>query len=199
MDIKKILAFPLSLILILSSLIATDFIPRKGDVTEPTPTTVSTPPIVTPTVTPTVESVPAVESTPEVKYTFYDVPFDKSTQIELQLICEEYGLRYELILGVISVESFFDPTTIGDNGHSYGLMQIQPRWWGELMKNEDVTDLLDPLQNVRCGCAILKRLHHTYGTEYRALQAYNTGNPDSTNGYADRVYRYADSLVEVSL
>ena len=62
------------------------------------------------------------------------------------------------------------------------------------MEENGVTNLLDPLENVRCGCAILRELKDKYGTYYRALQAYNTGRPDTNNGYADRVYRAVGEL-----
>ena len=141
-----------------------------------------------------VETEPTIETDPEDDYIFYDVPFDIDTQKEMIKICSEFGFSYELILGMISVESSFRPEVLGDGGKSFGLMQIQPRWWSETMEREGVTDLLDPLQNVRCGCAILRELKDKYGTEYRALQAYNTGRPNTNNGYAEKVYRHMSDL-----
>jgi hypothetical protein len=156
--------------------------PMVDEVSEPV--TVSVPEVTTEVVTET-ETATEVED----EYTFYDVPLDIETQKEIIKICDEYGIRYELILGIIKVEcTSFNPEAIGDGGNSFGLMQIQPRWWSGLMEREGVTNLLDPLENIRCGCAILKNLKNKYDTEYRALQAYNTGNPDSNSSYADRVY-----------
>lgn len=146
------------------------------------------------TTTSQVETEATIETDPEDDYIFYDVPFDLDTQKEIIKICSDYDISYELILGMISVESTFRPDIIGDGGKSFGLMQIQSKWWSEIMEREGVTDLLDPLQNIRCGCAILQYLKNTYGTEYRALQAYNTGRPDTNNGYAERVYRQVDAL-----
>ena len=140
------------------------------------------------------ETETTIETDPEDDYIFYDIPFDIETQKEIIKICSEFGFSYELILGIISVESSFRPGVIGDNGKSFGLMQIQPRWWDETMEREGVTNLLDPLQNVRCGCAILRELKDKYGTEYKALQAYNTGRPNTTNGYAEKVYRHIGDL-----
>lgn len=131
---------------------------------------------------------------PEDDYIFYDVPLDLETQKEIIEICSEYELSYELVLGVISVESAFIPDIMGDGGDSYGLMQIQPKWWSETMRREGVTDLLDPLQNIRCGCAILRELIDKFDTEYRALQAYNTGRPYTNNGYAEKVYQRMNEL-----
>ena len=145
--------------------------------------------------TPEPTTEPITEEKVEAEYVFYDVPFNKETQKQMSDICSEYGLEYELILGIISVESTFKSDTIGDGGNSFGLMQIQPKWWGDLMVQENITDILDPLQNIRLGCAILNELQTKHGSEYRALQAYNTGNADSKNGYAEKVYRHIGELV----
>lgn len=127
-------------------------------------------------------------------HTFYDVPFEFDIQKKIIEICSEYDIDYELILAMMYVESTYRADVIGDGGESFGLMQIQPKWWGELMYREGIADLLDPLQNIRCGCAIMRDLKRAYRTEYRALQAYNTGNPNSNNGYAERVYEALDDL-----
>lgn len=150
---------------------------------------------------PIIEAVvePIVETAPEDDRIYYDVPYDIETQQEIIKICSEYDMPYELILGVIYVESSFRSDVLGDGGNSFGLMQIQPRWWSKTMAREGVTDLLDPLQNIRCGCAILQELKNRYGTDYRALQAYNTGKPDTKNGYADKVYKYVGELTEVEI
>lgn len=151
---------------------------------------------------PELESDPETETPPlrvetesEDESIFYDVPFDLDTQKEIIEICSEYDIPYELVLGVMWVESGFNADAIGDGGNSFGLMQIQPRWWIHTMAREGINDLLDPLQNIRCGCAILRELKDKYGTEYRALQAYNTGNPDSNSGYADKVYLFIVELM----
>ena len=149
-------------------------------------------------IVPEVETEPIIETAPEDDYISYDVPFDVETQKEIIKICEEFNLSYETVLGIIFVESSFRPTVMGDNGNSYGLMQIQPKWCKAIMEREGITDLLEPLQNVRCGCAIMRDLINRYGTERRALQAYNTGRPDTTNGYADKVYKYANGLKEAT-
>ena len=185
MNVKNYLlvlfAFMSSLFLVAS--IDTDDLPRVENLSEPVETTRI------------METIQEIETPPENNYIFYEVPFNVDTQKEIRKICDEYEISYELILGMISVESTFKSDSIGDGGNSFGLLQIQPKWWSEIMKREGVTDLLNPLDNIRCGCAIVRELKNTYGSEYKALQAYNTGNPDSNNGYAEKVYRHAGELV----
>lgn len=192
----KVIALIMAILLILYSVVAFINKSPSSDVAASEPVVVSAPETssqVEPLPSPT-KTEATIEPTPADDYILYDVPFDTDTQKEIIKICSEYGISYELILGVISVESNFRVDTIGDGGNSFGLMQIQPKWWRKTMDREGVTNLLDPLQNVRCGCAILLYLKNTYGTEYRALQAYNTGRPNTNNGYADKVYRRIGEL-----
>jgi soluble lytic murein transglycosylase-like protein len=143
---------------------------------------------------PAVSSEVVVEKSLEPEITLYDVPLDEDIQRAALDICSEYDISYELILGICSTESAFKYEAIGDGGNSFGLMQIQPKWWSGTMEREDITNLLDPLQNIRCGCAILNELKTLYKTEYRALQAYNTGDPDSNSGYVAKIYKNIDKL-----
>ena len=162
---------------------------------EPTETTTIIQELTTQETTTEVTTEPITVETVEPEYVFYDVPFDVDTQKQIADICSEFGLEYELILGIISAESTFKSDTIGDGGDSFGLMQIQPKWCADLMARENITDILDPLQNIRLGCAILSELQIKHGSEYRALQAYNTGNANSKNGYAEKIYRHISELV----
>lgn len=196
----KIIALIMWILFILYSVVNFTIELLNNDVATSEPVIVSAPetssqdsPLPSPT-----ETEPTIETAPADDYIFYDVPLDLNTQKEIIKICSEFDLKYELILGVISVETDFRPELVGDGGDSFGLMQIQPKWWSEVMSREGVTDLLDPLQNIRCGCAIITELINKYGTEYGALQAYNTGLPNTKNGYADKVYRRMDELTILS-
>ena len=86
-----------------------------------------------------------------------DVPLDGETQALLHSACEEAGITYELALAVIRKETGFQ-NVMGDNGNSYGYMQIQPRWHEDRMERLGVTDLTDPYSNFRVGCDFLAEL-----------------------------------------
>lgn len=105
----------------------------------------------------------------------YDVPLDENLQIYIADLCEEHHIDPAIVIGIIQRESNFDEDIIGDNGNSYGLMQIQPRWHGERMARLECSDLLDPFQNVKVGVDILAELIETYGDMNRALMVYNAG------------------------
>lgn len=133
---------------------------------------------------------------PEIQ--LYDVPLDEEVQV---LIIEECGKREidpVIILAMIFQESRFETDIIGDNGQSFGLMQIQPRWNYQRMLDLDCTDLLDPRQNVMVGIDLLDELiARDKGLEW-ALTAYNAGaaaaNKIGCNNYAAMVIEKAGAI-----
>lgn len=108
-------------------------------------------------------------------------------------IAEMYGIDDDIIRAVIEIESHGDANAIGDNGNSFGLMQIQPQWHRERIDRLNVTDLLNPYQNVLVGTDILAELYKTYGSWERALTAYNAGDPDADTDYAERVLQEVEN------
>lgn len=123
-----------------------------------------------------------------------DVPLDGETQALLHSACEEAGITYELALAVIRKETGFQ-NVMGDNGNSYGYMQIQPRWHEDRMERLGVTDLTDPYSNFRVGCDFLAELLSKYTLE-EALTAYNSGKPGKSE-YATSVMNYMDEYNRV--
>lgn len=138
-------------------------------------------------------SAPPEELENEVKYV-YNVPLDDDLQLQIFDICNEYEVDKSLVFAMMYVESRYMVDKIGDNGNSYGLLQIQPRWWADTMRAAGATDLLNPIDNVKTCCAILTYLYDMYGDTTAVLQAYNTGKPNSSNGYAQKVYEAREGL-----
>lgn len=133
------------------------------------------------------------EKNPETEY--LNIPFDCDMQDKIKTISSEYGIEYELVLAIIEVESNYTVDCIGDNGNSLGLMQIQPRWWGKVMSAIGTSDLLNGVENVETGCAILKCLYLQNNDTRKVLNAYNTGSFDTENGYSSRVLAAYERLV----
>lgn len=120
-----------------------------------------------------------------------DIPLDCETQALLRAACEESGVEFELAVAVIWKETTFR-NVIGDDGASYGYMQVQPRWHKARMAKLGVTDLMDPAGNFRVGCDYLAELLAKYPLE-QALTCYNTGKP-GYNQYARDVIGYLEGL-----
>ena len=123
------------------------------------------------------EEVPAKSE--EAAYPYQDI---------IEREAKKQDLSPLLIAAIIQIESAGDPRAIGDGGESYGLMQIQPRWHEEEMKRLGATDLLDPEENVRLGCAIFRGILDQAGGDVdKALTIYNAGHDTGSREYADRV------------
>lgn len=116
-----------------------------------------------------------------------EIKQEQPTKDYINDICDIYKIDDELIRAVIKVESGGNSQLIGDNGKSFGLMQIQPQWHAERMKRLGVTDLLDPVQNVRVGTDLLAELIDKYGDVDTALTVYNAGHDTGDRAYAQRV------------
>lgn len=99
---------------------------------------------------------------------------------------ESYGISPKLVKAIIEVESGGDANAVGDNGNSLGLMQIQPRYHAQRLKEGE--NLLDPKVNVRVGCEILSEIMAKYGTLDEVLTVYNAGHDTGDRSYANRVY-----------
>lgn len=99
---------------------------------------------------------------------------------------ESYGISPKLVKAIIEVESGGDANAVGDEGNSLGLMQIQPRYHAQRLKEGE--SLLDPRVNVRIGCEILSEIMAKYGTLDEALTVYNAGHDTGSREYANRVY-----------
>jgi len=121
----------------------------------------------------------------------------------IEVIAARNGLEPELVLGVVKVESNFNPECRSRVGAT-GLMQVMPRT-GEHMKCDD--DLEDPQLNVECGCRVLKKYLDLYnGNVIYGLAAYNAGpgnaNPSAKESktpfnfsYVEKVLRWRNVFV----
>ena len=123
----------------------------------------------------------------------YDIPLSDELQNGVFALAKKYELSYELVLAVIMTESSGRPDTSGDNGDAIGLMQIQPKWYGELI-SETGLNVDEPIENVELGIIILLGfLKENDGSIDRALKQYNSGNPDyEGNEYIERVHEWLD-------
>lgn len=125
---------------------------------------------------------------------YYNIPLTNSEQDVVRSITTKFGVEYELVLAIMSVETKFDISAIGDNGESLGAMQIQPRWWGKYV-DKHKADLMTLEGNVTVGCEILLELYSKSSDIKRTLNAYNTGDFDSFNGYSEKVLNTKNNLI----
>lgn len=127
---------------------------------------------------------------------YSSIPLDKELQHYIIVQSHAHGIQPEIIMAMINRESGFDSEQVGDNGNSFGLMQIQPRWHYLRMLELESTDLLNPYHNVTVGIDILAELLDRYdGDMTKALVAYNQGSYKGTvTAYAKAVLENAEKI-----
>lgn len=142
--------------------------------------------IATETLTETI--ITPIETEPP-KQIYYNVNLSAEVQDVIFAECERYGINPAIVIAMIERESRFNANAIGDNGNSFGLMQIQPRWHSKRMEKLGCNDLLDPIQNIKVGIDYLGELYNRYGNIEKALVAYNKGS------YTGTITNYATSIM----
>jgi hypothetical protein len=152
------------------------------------PTTEETTEVITePTEIETTVTEPPVT---EEAITLYNVPLDAELQLHIIETAESYGIDPAIVLAMAFRESNYNPSAMGDNGNSYGLLQVQLRFHKERMQRLGCTDLLDPYQNVTVAVDFLASQIQRYGSLDKALVSYNRGH------YAGTITNYAIEVLE---
>lgn len=129
----------------------------------------------------------------------YPVPLDDDLQQHIISTAVERGISPALVMAIIQRESGFDPGKIGDNGSSYGLMQVYASEHTDRCVRLDAVNLLDPYQNIRVGVDILAELmSHGKSLDW-VLMAYNGGMSYAGQMTADgNVSNYATQVMALS-
>ena len=107
----------------------------------------------------------------------YPVPLDDDLQKYIIQESMKKGLAPSMIFAIIKHESDFDPNHIGDNGKSYGLMQVMAGEHTDRCVKLDAVNLLNPYQNVRAGIDFLAELLETKSFD-DAMTFYSGGNTE---------------------
>lgn len=136
------------------------------------------------------------QDTDDIKSCIYSCALNPDLQAFVVQECCDYGIPPQVVFAMIETESGCNPAAIGDNGNSYGLMQVQARWHYERMISIGCTDLLDPEQNIIVGVNILvEQLNRYDGDIAAALTAYNQGSYNGTvSDYAQTVLEKAGEM-----
>lgn len=138
-----------------------------------------------------VTNLTQINDSDKVDTKIYNVPLDADLQQLLWEACEESGIDMSLALAVIWEETDYR-NIIGDDGASFGYMQVQKKWHEDRMARLGVTDLMDPASNFRTGCDYLAELLEIYPLA-NALAFYNSGDP-ALRPYCERVMDYMEAL-----
>lgn len=110
-----------------------------------------------------------------------DVPLDYELQDVLHTAAQANGVPYHVALGLIYVESRFDPEAVSQAG-CYGLTQLNPRYF---------QSGLSPAENIEAGMEYLGSLIERYGDLSAALCGYHDGHDTGRRGYSNAVLEAA--------
>lgn len=132
---------------------------------------------------PETTALETIEETSPIITPTYNVNLSVEVQECIITECEKYGINPKIIIAMIEKESGFDRYAIGDDGRSFGLMQVQPKNHLQRMIDLDCTDLFDPIKNVKVGINYLAECYNRYGSIDKALVAYNSGSYNGTITY----------------
>ena len=126
---------------------------------------------------------------------YYDCPLSHDLQDYIRTLCGNYGVPMPLIIAMIDVESSFRADVISRT-NDYGLMQINIVNHEGLRKEYDITDFLDPYQNVFCGITMIAEYYNRYCDVNRALMAYNNGLTGAKRLWDKSIFRtsYTDEV-----
>lgn len=120
---------------------------------------------------------------------YYDIPLSEELQYYTYIRCVDLGISeyYELILATMWQESNFNPELISST-NDYGLMQINKCNHDWLSKELNITDFLDPYQNIDAGTHIIASLLLKYEDPHKALMAYNFGEAGARKHWDRGIY-----------
>lgn len=129
----------------------------------------------------------------------YPVPLGDDLQQHIITTAVDRGVSPALVMAIIQRESNFDPDMIGDNGNSFGLMQIYANQHTDRCIRLNAVNLLDPYKNVEVGVDILAELmSHNKSLEW-VLMAYNGGMSYAGQMTAEgNVSNYAKTVMSLS-
>lgn len=114
-------------------------------------------------------------------------PLSDDLYLEVCSSSESNQIPLYLALGLIEVESSFDPYAVSPKG-CYGLFQINPKY--------HPSDL-SPKENIKYGIEFLSILLEQYDDTEAALTAYNAGHDTGDREYAQKVLESAEKWESV--
>ena len=105
--------------------------------------------------------------------------FEDQFNVWLSDVCNEYGVRPEIVVAIIEHESGGDPNAVNSVSGAMGLMQIVPGTWEAQVSLIDVVGVelypFNPVDNVYVGIRLLSTLMDGRNIEY-ALDCYALGD-----------------------
>lgn len=134
---------------------------------------------------------------PIIEEKVYKTPLSHDVEDYITFLCESKDINENLIFSMIETESQFQPDVISST-NDYGLMQLNISNHGWLRETYEVTDFLNPYDNVRCGIGMMEDLLNKYEDLHFALMAYNLGEGGAKSKWEQGIIdtEYSRKIVE---
>ena len=123
----------------------------------------------------------------DLDFTPLDCAMPEEQQEFLFYLCAGYNIDFPLVMAMIQHESSFRADVVSST-KDYGLMQINQCNHDWITETIGVTDYLDPYQNMRAGCFVLRKLFERYQDADMVLMAYNMGEDGATRLWEKGIY-----------
>jgi membrane-bound lytic murein transglycosylase MltF len=132
------------------------------------------------------------------EFTPLNVVMDDELQEFTFYLCKTYNLDFAFVMAVIQHESQFNASKVSAT-NDFGLMQINQGNHEWLSDTLGVTDFLDPEQNIRAGCFVLRKLFEEYGDASLVLMSYNMGETNASRLWKKGIYStdYTESIFQI--
>lgn len=119
------------------------------------------------------------------------IPLECELSEELQeytyYLCQDYKVDFYFVMGLMFTESAFVTDSVSDTD-DYGLMQINTCNAADLSDKLEISDLLEPYQNIQAGVYILKGLFEKYDDKAIVCMAYNMGEYGASQLWNSGIY-----------
>lgn len=145
------------------------------------------------------EAVEAAEviSETETTTTYYEeIPLETAVQQHILMECDRLAIRPSIVFAMINQESAYKADALGDEGKSFGLMQVQPEHHYGRMLELKCTNLYNPIHNTTVGIDYLFELTQKDKGLVWALMAYNGGEKYANRmTAAGQISEYAETII----
>lgn len=139
-------------------------------------------------------------------FVYYDhIKLAYDWQLYTYNLCQEYGVSYEIMLGLMYAESSFNLDNVNYNGTCFGVCQIH-QCHDAYAKSIGIKNFKEPAGNIRLAVQFISGYLKTYNGDYhKALICYNYGTGGAKKhcfnkgiyqtSYSNKVINYANKLV----
>lgn len=127
-----------------------------------------------------------------------DVPMDEDLQEFVFYLSAAYEMDFTFVMALIQQESNFQPDIVSST-NDYGLMQINAVNHPYLKDQLEITDFLNPYDNIRAGTFMLRKLFEKYETPAKVLMAYNMGEGGASRLWEQGIFEinYSKSILQI--